>query len=365
MNRRDRALTALDHREPDIVPIWELGVDPPHVEAITGKQWITSSKGTTLDKRGVERHNADLMVECYNKLGFVMIRAAPSDPDDWKPQRFPDGTFTDEWGRIRMYDPRTKSTIPFRTLIKTPEDFEAMPFPDVHALGRLHGIEYIVKQAKKEMAVAAEVRAPFATAWEMFGVTGFCQILHEKPQFIRKVIEKMTDFNIELIKMVVDAGADMIVSNGDIAEKNGPMVSPRYFSKIFLPNMKRERDTANRKGVKFVKHTDGDLNPIMEGLANTVDGLHSLDPSANMDIAHIKKKYGKRLVLMGNVSVDKLCRGTKEEIVKDTRECIRVAAPEGGYFLNSSNTWYADAKLENCMTMVETGRKYGKYPIKL
>jgi uroporphyrinogen decarboxylase len=67
---------------------------------------------------------------------------------------------------------------------------------------------------------------------------------------------------------------------------------------------------------------------------------------------------------MGNVSVDKLCRGTKEEIVKDTKECIRVAAPGGGYFLNSSNTWYADAKLENCMAMVEIGRKYGKYPIR-
>jgi len=68
---------------------------------------------------------------------------------------------------------------------------------------------------------------------------------------------------------------------------------------------------------------------------------------------------------MGNVSVDNLCRKTPEEIVQETKECIRVAAPGGGFILASSNCWYADAKLENCLAMVDTARKYGHYPIGL
>jgi hypothetical protein len=66
---------------------------------------------------------------------------------------------------------------------------------------------------------------------------------------------------------------------------------------------------------------------------------------------------------MGNVSVDNLCTMTTGEIMNETRECLRQAAPGGGYVLTSSNSWYADAKLENCLAMVQTGRKYGSYPI--
>ena len=365
MNRRERILRTLSFEEPDRVPIWELRIDGPHVEAITRTNWIGSSKETSLDRRGIERHNVEVKVLCYNKLEFSMIMEAPSPADGWKPKNLPDGSFIDEWGRIRVYDPLAKMSFPTRGSIKTTEDFENFPLPDPYGSGVLHAFEYLVKLVKGEMAVAAEVRAPFATAWEMFGVQNFCQWLHEKSQFIKKAIERITNYNVELIKLMVDAGADVIVSNGDIAEKNGPMVPPRFFKEIFFPNMKREVNTAHKKGVKFIKHTDGNINLLLDGLAKTVDGLHSLDPSAGMDLGSVKEKYGDQLILMGNVSVDKLASAKKEEIVADTRVCIRQAAPGGGYVLSSSNSWYANAKLENCLTMNETGRKYGRYPIKL
>jgi hypothetical protein len=118
------------------------------------------------------------------------------------------------------------------------------------------------KLVKDEFATAAFIRDSFAHVWEIFTPENFVRWLHDKPQFIRKVIERITDYNIELIKLMVDAGADVIVSNGDIAEKNGPMVSPKYFNEIFFPNMKKEVNAANNKGVKFIKHTDGNIMPI-------------------------------------------------------------------------------------------------------
>jgi uroporphyrinogen-III decarboxylase len=66
---------------------------------------------------------------------------------------------------------------------------------------------------------------------------------------------------------------------------------------------------------------------------------------------------------MGNVSVDNLATKSREEIVEETKTCIRKASPGGGHILSSSNSWAAGAKLENCLTMVETGRRYGAYPI--
>ena len=45
--------------------------------------------------------------------------------------------------------------------------------------------------------------------------------------------------------------------------------------------------------------------------------------------------------------------------------CLRNAAPGGGYILSSSNSWYTDAKLDNCLAMVDTSRKHRCHPIKI
>jgi hypothetical protein len=45
--------------------------------------------------------------------------------------------------------------------------------------------------------------------------------------------------------------------------------------------------------------------------------------------------------------------------------CLRNAAPGGGYILSSSDSWYTDAKLDNCLAMVDTSRKHRCHPIKI
>lgn len=71
-------------------------------------------------------------------------------------------------------------------------------------------------------------------------------------------------------------------------------------------------------------------------------------------------------MLWGNIDCAKtLVLGTKEQVIRKTMEAIRTAAPGGGYILGSSNTIRPTVKLENFMTMLETARAYGKYPIRI
>lgn len=369
INRRERALTALEMREPDMVPIMEIKIDPPHIDKIIGGELMSLASpsgvvgGTVSKRKRIERGTAEALVACYDKLGLDLVPTWLGAPEGWESEALPDGSFVDEWGRVIVYDPRCRVWIQQRGSIKTPEDFENRPFPDPHAPGRLEPVEYQIRLVKGEMAVAARVRAPFAIAFESFDIRSFYRLVRENPHFIKKVIERLTDFNVEAIKILVDAGVDLIISGGDLAEKNGPLFSPKYFKELIFPSMKREVDAANKRGVKFIKHSDGNINPLLDDLASIVDGLHSLDPSASMDIGTVKQKYGDRLVLMGNVAVDTLALGSRKNVVEETKECIRRVAPGGGYFLSSSNSWYANAKLENCLAMVEAGRKYGRYPI--
>jgi uroporphyrinogen decarboxylase len=367
MNMRDRVLTTLDHQEPDMVPVTELTIDPPHMEALTELklQGETSFQTPVSADRKDEMAKVEMVFKCYSKLGFELVPCDLSAPDGWHAAKNPDGTMTDEWGRILRYTSVTKTWSPFGSIFDTPDAFGRFPFPDPEASGRLFAIEQMKKLVKGDLALAIFIRDPFAHACEMFTMNNFVRWLYEKPQFLTKAIEKLADFNVSIIRQLRAIGVDLVISGGDYAEKNGPMVPPRLFRQMVFPGLRRQVDEAHRLGVKFIKHSDGNLNAILPDLAQIIDGLHSLDPTASMDIGAIKLQYGERLVLVGNVAVDTLCRKTKEEVVQETKECLKHAAPGGGYILSSSNSWFADAKLQNCLAMVETARKYGKYPIRV
>ena len=366
MNMRDRVLTTLDHKEPDIVPLTEMSIDLPHLRALTGLRvdgQVSLQTPISADRRD-EMAVTNMIYTCYKRLGFELIPTDLSAPDGWHATKNPDGTITDEWGRILRYTPVTGTWSPFRSIFHNPEDFYNFTLPHPDAPGRLFGIEQMRNLAKDEFATAAFIRDPFAHVWEMFTPENFVRWLHEKPQVIHKAIEELADFNVGIIRRLRETQVDLVISGGDYSEKNGPLVPPRFFRETVFPNLKRQAAEVHRLGVKFIKHSDGNLNLLLADLSEIVDGLHSLDPTAGMDIGAIKSKYGEKLILIGNVAVDNLCRKSTNEVIEETRDCLRQAAPGGGYIFSSSNSWFADTKLENCLAMVETVRKYGSYPIR-
>jgi uroporphyrinogen decarboxylase len=342
-------------------------MDVPTMETLSGKKfhYTISLQSPIIRDKKIEKKRIDLIIECYKKVDFDAIAIDLSAPEYWKPEINPDGTLIDLWGRVLMLDKQRKAWVPYSTIFNNPEDFENFELPNPNAPGWTFAIEYTKKVIGNDMALIAFIRDPFAHAWEMFTPMKFIIWMYQKPNFIKNVIEKLTNFNIEIIKQISEAGADFIVSGGDYCEEKGPMVPIKFFKEVIFPNLKKQVDIANKKGLKFIKHTDGNIMPILDDLANIVDGLHSLDPSAGVDIGKVKEKYGDKLILIGNVSVDNLARKSKEEIIEETKNCIKKASPGGGHILSSSNSWAAGAKLENCLAMVETGRKYGIYPIKI
>ena len=367
MNKRERALKALHIEEPDRVPITELDIEIPHMETLTGSRFSGnySLQTSVSADRKHEATYIKIKAKCYKKLGFDVVFSDLSAPDGWETVVKQDRTTTDEWGRVLVRDSQTKAWLPGGSIFKTPEDFKGFVSnsPDPNAPGRTFAAEYMKKIVGEKMAVAVFIRDPFAHVWEMFTPTTFVRWMYEKPQLVRKALKVLTKFNVEVIKRLADVGVDFIVSGGDYCETKGPMVPVKYFREVIFPLLKKQVEVAHKGGLKFIKHTDGNVNPLLDYLVDIVDGVHSLDPSAGVDIGEVKEKYGDKLVLMGNVSVDNLATKSRKEVVEETKECIRKASPGGGHFLSSSNSWFAGAKLDNCLAMVETGKKYGRYPI--
>ena len=84
-----------------------------------------------------------------------------------------------------------------------------------------------------------------------------------------------------------------------------------------------------------------------------------------MDIAAVKKAYGDRVCLLGNLDLNILGAGTPEDTGLEVRELIRNTAPGGGYVLTSGNSLASYLKPECVMAMSEAVHKYGRYPIRI
>jgi len=111
-----------------------------------------------------------------------------------------------------------------------------------------------------------------------------------------------------------------------------------------------------------MKHTDGDVYPILDELVNFgIDGLHPMEPGV-MDIGKVKELYGERIFLRGNVDcVHILPYGTEDKVRADVRRCIDAGAKGGGFILSDSNSLHSNVKTENIKIMVDEARRYGRY----
>jgi len=117
--------------------------------------------------------------------------------------------------------------------------------------------------------------------------------------------------------------------------------------------------------VPFVKHTDGNVWRILDLLVEAgIDALHPIEPAAGMRIDEVKRRYGDRIAVIGNVDCSIVLPLLSEhDVVEVVKETIAKAAPGGGFVLSSSNSIHPGVKPENFLAMVKAAREYGRYPI--
>lgn len=104
----------------------------------------------------------------------------------------------------------------------------------------------------------------------------------------------------------------------------------------------------------------GSIDLVDLGIA----GLHPIEPAA-MDIRAVKRRYGKRLCLVGNVDVHTLAAGTPAQVETEVVGLLRDVAPGGGYMLSSGNSLASYCRIENIRAMVGTMERFGRYPIEV
>jgi uroporphyrinogen decarboxylase len=143
----------------------------------------------------------------------------------------------------------------------------------------------------------------------------------------------------------------------------GPFLSPNQFSEFVTPFLARLTKGYRDMGFYTIKHTDGNIMPILDQLVQTnPHALHSIDPQAGVDIAEVKRRVGDQVALIGNVNCGLLDTGTDEECAASVRYALQHGMPGGGYIFSTSNCVYTGMRLQRYEDMLAIWRAEGNYP---
>ena len=354
--------TALLCGQPDFVPTLELFHDVEVKEAFLGRPIQTIADD-------IEFHYAagydyySLWVS-YREIGQQIAL------DLVKPVTVTDSPY--EETRPRRWSPERGG------LTTSLEDFEAFPWPQAEsgflqmgaaglaALPLDEAMHQITEALPEGMGLILCNDGIFERfTKDLMGYETFCYKLYDEPELIQRMFAKVGELWLGLYERV----ATLPQVNGlwladDIAYGQGLMFSPQIMRQHLFPWYRRIGDVAARHDVPYLFHSDGDLRPILEDLvACGFNAIQPIEPKA-MDIVELKRDYGKRLCLVGNIDLSyTLTRGTPDDVRAEVRERIRAVAPGGGYCVGSSNTVTNYVPLPNLIAMLEATFEYGRYPI--
>ena len=348
----DRFLAAVHHKETDRVPLSEVLIHYAIQSRFLGREVLPDDLAS--------------QVEFWSKAGYDYI---PITVGMMVPGKVTEESKISKVLRNMVLREKPETTDPkawnleCTSFIHERADLEKFPW-DVASeidVSKLHAVGELLPKGMKVIAVSGKI---FTLTWMLMGFNNFAMKLVLEESLVAEVFERVATIQLKALERIfeVDYVAGVWAVD-DLAFGTGPIISPDALRKHVFPWYKKVADSCHDAGRLFLMHSDGDVTLLLEDLiAMGLDVLQPIDPSC-MDIAHVKRQYGDRICLVGNVSNELLRSGSTRDIENRVMELLRTVASGGGYCLGSGNSVPDWARFENYMAMRETCLKQGVYPI--
>ena len=184
----------------------------------------------------------------------------------------------------------------------------------------------------------------------------------DDPESLHEEAEAMADYAIKRNKAFADAGVETLILCSDYCYNSGPFLSPKMFAEFIQPYLARIIRSARANGQYTIKHTDGNIMPILDMLVEcNPHALHSLDPMAGVDIREVKRLVGDRVCLCGNVHCAAMQTGTDEEVRDSALYCLTHGKPGGGYIFCTSNVPFKGLPPERYQLILDIWKQMRDY----
>lgn len=142
--------------------------------------------------------------------------------------------------------------------------------------------------------------------------------------------------------------------------------TPQMFRELALPGLKRATQLACDLGIPTHVHSCGPETELVKIAAEetklTIIDPLEIAPMGDCVLAELKKQYGHKIVLKGNLHTTKvMLHGSAEDVVEASKKAIDDAAEGGGFILSTGDQCGRDTPDENILAMIEAVNKYGHY----
>jgi uroporphyrinogen decarboxylase len=378
MTPRQRVMAALDHQEPDTVPVALGGgpyglVDDLYLRLVKlvglGKPVVPFRTGhniSFMDDRLLERLGTDTRY-CWPGL----LPNSPVIPGE------EDNTFYDSYGQV------WKRALPYYYaadgLLKDAHDLadieQHVRWPDLKYPRWTAGLAERARLLREQTQFYVIMRmvashGPFQTACDLRGTVNFLMDMVRNPAFAKALLNKVTDTIEGLLRLAMQAGGryfDMVELPGDdYASNTGTLMSPSMFRTYIRPCIERQVKVVKEydPNLKIMFHSDGAIASLLpELIALGIDVIHPLQPLPATDLPAVKREFGSQVSFLGGIDISHAMTGTREDVVEEVKLRIEQLASGGGYILAPSNHLQADVPPENVLALFESAHKFGIYPI--
>ena len=382
MTSRERLLLALNHREPDRVPI-DMGGNQSGIHRFAYQRLVDllglKEEIVIMDlvqqlalpsEAVLERLHVDTRyVRAKGAAGFdARVVKREREGRTWH-------DFTDEFGvtwSMPEDSPRyfdiTHSPLAGLSL----DEIKAYPFPRGDDPTRFEGLREEALRIRRDTpcAVISGISGVvYEICWYMRGLENLFADMIERPQVLEAIIDRTLKFWLDWFRLFLDEAGDIvdvIMIGDDLAGQKGPLFSPAIYRSIVKPRQKRlVQYIRSRTKAKIWYHSCGSvLQYIPDLIDNGVDALNPVQLSARgMDPGELKKAFGEEICFWGG-GIDSqhvLPRASPDEVREQVRRNLGIFKPGGGYVFANVHNIQADVPPGNVIAMFDAAHECGQY----
>jgi uroporphyrinogen decarboxylase len=382
MNRRERVTLALDHKEPDRIPI-DLGATIVSSIAKTAYISLRRHLGMPLEEikmldyiQQLPYLDEDLLQRFDVDFRLVQLPAATAPGLNI----FEEGdyyAFIDRWGS-KLHMPKEGGyyfdwvDFPIKETSLAALDRYQWPSPDPkeYILQLREQAEYLYHHTDYALVGSAVIGGGiFEQPARTMGMQDFLMSIVAEPKFADRMMEQITDIFIESCNNYLDEVGQFIqvfTYWDDINTQTGWMIRPDTYRELIKPKQRRLVEAIKKKtDARLFFHACGAAFDLIPDLIDVgFDIINPVQVSAKgMDTKRLKQTYGKDITFWGG-SVDTqhvLPFGTPAQVADEVKRRIDDLAPGGGFILAPIHNIQANVSPENIVAVFDTALEYGRY----
>ncbi len=202
----------------------------------------------------------------------------------------------------------------------------------------LRAFDLVKQRAGSDLSIHGSIYSPLTHFFELFGYEAALTAFLSDPGKVHAILERLAENTIAWGLALVEHGADALDQSS--AFVGAPFLSRSMYREFVVPYERRVNEALQAAGAVVYTHTCGRIADRVDLLAESgTNGIDTLDPPplGNCDLATVKREYGSRLFLKGNMnSVALLQYSAREQVIEEASRALRIGKPGAGYILSTA-----------------------------